>query len=385
MIQRKMSSGEEISFLAIVTLFWFAQYIYIPYQTTYLNSCGVTSSFVGMVVGAYGVSQMLLRFPVGILADCVGKHKKFIILGCFASGTASFFRVLWCDGTGFLLANFFSGLASAMWISFMVFYTGSFRADEQQKATGRIIMFNNMGMLAGFILSIIGYPFLGMRGICALSFAGGMAACGLAFFIKEPSERQPSKKVSELISVCREKRILLFSFIALIQQGIQLTTAMSFTTQILKELGATDIMVGLSSIIYMLSAVGFSALSGTKFCQKRGPKFWIPLILLLVAAYNIFVPVVNSIGIIFVLQLLPGMATGILFSYTVSEAMKGIPTEKKSTAMGFFQAVFAAGMTLFPIITGKIAAVFDMRIGYFVLAGIAIFGSFVSWRYYKKI
>ena len=78
------------------------------------------------------------------------------------------------------------------------------------------------------------------------------------------------------------------------------------------------------------------------------------------------------------------MSTGILFSYTISEAMIGIPKEKKSTAMGFFQAIFAFGMTIFPIITGKIVSISDMKIGYFFLAGIALIGSLISWKYYEK-
>lgn len=384
MNEEEISSREEIIFLGIVALFWFAQYVYIPYQTTYLSGCGVSSNFIGMIIGAYGVSQMLLRFPVGILADCIGKHKKFIMIGCLSSGIASFFRMIYCNGEGFFLANFFSGFASAMWISFMVFYTQYFKEEEQQKATGKIIMFNNIGMLTGFILSIICYKNIGMKGICLLSCVGGMVAFFLTFFIKESKERKKTVKIEELLKICKGKRILIFSFLALIQQGIQLTTVMSFTTQILKNKGASDITVGISSVVYMLSAVLFSAISGSKFCRKRGTKFWIPFIFILVAVYNILVPVINDIYIILILQLLPGMSTGILFSYTISEAMIGIPKEKKSTAMGFFQAIFAFGMTIFPIITGKIVSISDMKIGYFFLAGIALIGSLISWKYYEK-
>lgn len=380
-MKQKVNS-QNIIFLIIVVLFWFAQYVYIPYQTTYLTSIGTASSMVGIVVGFYGISQLILRLPVGLCADRVGRHKYFIMMGSVASGTASLFRVFLCDGYGFMIANLLSGFASAMWISFMVFYTGKFRIDKQQKATSRIVMFNNLGMLMGFIASTLFYSRIGMRKLCLLSVAAGGMAFLLTFLLKEEKAQKGKFTVPELLCVCRGRRILMFSLIALIQQGIQLTTTMSFTNQILKDCGASDGILGMSSIIYMISAVAFSAMASSRFCERRGPAFWVPTVLAVLAIYCIFVPIAGYIPVILVLQVLPGMATGILFSYATAEAMKGIPKDQKSTAMGFFQAVYAVGMTTFPVFTGSIVAGKGMQAGYLVLAGIALMGSAAAKVYY---
>lgn len=396
-MKQKLNS-QNIIFLAIVTLFWFAQYVYIPYQTTYLTSIGTAGSFVGIVVGAYGVSQLVLRLPVGISADRAGRHRPFIMAGAAASGLASLIRFAVCDGRGFMAANLLSGFASAMWISFMVFYTGKFAAGEQQKATSRIVMFNNLGMLLGFAASTIFYSRIGMRNLCLFSVAAGLAAFVLSIFLKSEDgtgrqkqgsvKREDGRKnrmpVRELLRVCTGKRIIVFSLIALIQQGIQLTTAMSFTNQILKDCGASDGTVGIASIVYMISAVCFSALASSTFCEKRGPRFWIPAVLGGLMIYCILVPAVGSVPVILALQLLPGMATGILFSYATSEAMKDVPKEKKSTAMGFFQAVYAVGMTTFPVFTGSIVSAAGMQAGYRLLAGIAAAGIVIAKIYYAR-
>ena len=55
--------------------------------------------------------------------------------------------------------------------------------------------------------------------------------------------------------------------------------------------------------------------------------------------------------------------------------MEGIPLEKKSTAMGFFQAVYAVGMTLIPMVTGYLVERADMRGGFDFLAILAILGA----------
>ena len=370
--------------MAIVTLFWFAQYVYIPYQTTYLTGIGVASSTVGGIVGAYGITQMLLRLPVGLSADRVGRHKLFIMAGALAAGTASLIRVFWCNGTGFLIANLFSGLASAMWISFMVFYTGRYSGKEQQEATSRIVLFNNLGILLGFTASTLLYGRIGMDKICLLSVTAGCLAFLLSLFLKEEKSSGGGKcSVGELLRVCKGKRIIVFALVALIQQGIQLTTTMSFTNQILKNCGAADGIVGISSIIYMISAVLFAGFASSGICGKKGPRFWIPTVLLVVAAYCTLVPVAGSIPLILLLQILPGMSTGILFSYATSEAVQGVPAEKKSTAMGFFQAVYAIGMTTFPTITGKIIGASGMWTGYLTLAAVAVAGAVMAFIWYR--
>jgi len=76
------------------------------------------------------------------------------------------------------------------------------------------------------------------------------------------------------------------------------------------------------------------------------------------------------------------MSTGILFSCLTAEAMKGIPLCFKSTAIGFYQAVYALGMTAFPVMCGKITAGFSMTTAFYTLAGIcfgaALIASFFS-------
>ncbi|MGO0804885.1 MFS transporter, partial [Clostridioides difficile] len=96
-------------------------------------------------------------------------------------------------------------------------------------------------------------------------------------------------------------------------------------------------------------------------------------------------PTIKNINIIFVLQVLPGISTGILLSYLTSESMKNVPKHQKSTAMGFFQAIYAIGMSVFPMIVVKISEYTSIQYGYFILAIIAILASILSYTYYKKV
>lgn len=382
--------------LAVVVLFWFAQYVYIPYQTPFLTGKGVAAGMIGTVVGAYGVTQMIFRLPVGVMADCAGRHRIFVSAGAALAALASLVRLLAPGGMGFLTANLIGGCASSMWISYMVLFSEYFSPEEQQKATSRVIMGCNLGMCLGFVFSSLLYDHMGMAFLCAASAVAGLAGLLISFGVQEADgnigiekkgkETIPQKiRVRQLLQICGNRRLILFSCLALIQQGIQMSTAMSFTTQRLEILGASSLFIGLASVFYMIAAVLSAQYASTKFCEKRGARFYVPVVFALTGIYCVLVPLVSSCTVIFLLQAFPGMSTGILLSYLTSESMKEVPEEKKSTAMGFFQAVYAVGMTAFPAVAGALTQRWNMTVGFGFLAAGAFVGLAVSlWYYYRR-
>lgn len=379
----KSDRAQEALLMGIVTIFWFSQYVYVPYQATYLSSIGVLPSIVGVVVGAYGFSQLVLRMPVGLMADRKGKHKPFILLGVLSSGCASLLRIFLPNEFGFLAASLFSGLAAAMWISFMILFYTYFPKEKLQKASGMIVGASNFGILAGFVTGTLLYQQHGMGLLCILSFFATIPAFLLALGIREQEEKFEAPPVKQLIRVYADKRLLVFSLLALVQQGIQMSTSMSFVAQVAQARGASGVQIGICSIIYILAAVLSSYFAASKTAQKRGAAFWIPAILVCLTLYCILIPNLPSVEWIYAAQILSGLSTGILFSFCNSEAMRNIPQEKRSTAMGFFQAVYAVGMTTFPVLTGAVTGAFSIRSAFYGLAGIAVVGLIGALLFYQ--
>lgn len=60
-----------------------------------------STSFIGIIIGSYGISQMVLRLPVGLLANYRNKHKMIMLIGSLSSGCASLFRIIFNNGIGF--------------------------------------------------------------------------------------------------------------------------------------------------------------------------------------------------------------------------------------------------------------------------------------------
>lgn len=171
--------------LVIVGLFWFAQYIYVPFTTPFLLSQKVSADLVGIVIGVYGGMQLALRFPLGIGADLIGKHKPWIVIGCLSSGVASIVRCLYPTGEGFLIANCLSGVASSMWMSFMLLYTQGLSPDKLQRGMGYVLAANNGGIGAAFVCSAVLYSHFGMLLLCMLASISGLLATALSLGLHE--------------------------------------------------------------------------------------------------------------------------------------------------------------------------------------------------------
>ena len=177
---------------AITASFWFAQYIYIPFLTPYLFTLSITATVIGLIVGAYGVTQLLLRIPLGITVDIVRNHKLFILIGTFLAGASSLGMIISPSPVLLFIANALSGAASSTWISFTVLYASYYDKSEGAKAIGRLNVFTNAGRFAAFIAGGILFERIGIRGLFVASFASGMIGCILALFIKHERRRPRS-------------------------------------------------------------------------------------------------------------------------------------------------------------------------------------------------
>ena len=116
-----------------------------PFLSPYLLGLGISATFAGTIIGAYGFTQLVARFPLGISADCLQKHRIFILLGMLFSGLASVIRFFFPQPVPMLLANLLSGIASSMWISFTILFSRYYPPEELSKSIGLLTAMNNAG------------------------------------------------------------------------------------------------------------------------------------------------------------------------------------------------------------------------------------------------
>ena len=361
--------SQNTKLLVIIALFWFAQYIYVPNTAPYLLAQKVTADFVGIIVGVYGGVQMSLRFPMGILADWLGKHKLIIIVGCAFSGGASVVRILESTGNGFLIANIMSGVASSLWVSFMLLSTKYITPDRMQTQIGYLFAANNFGIMLAFITSAVCFEGFGMDFLCLCSALSGALAMLLAMSLKEddpayahlhePPESKHRPLIADLVKVAKRKRIWFFAFLASIQQGVTMTTIMSFSNEAALRIGGSSYEMGLMTIVFILFNVISSYYSGKPPFTRISQGFLVSSALFLLAAYCFLSVMVTHIYLLIIIQVFLGWSFGFVFTIATSESIVGVEHYRRSSAIGLFQALFAIGMTTVPIIAGRIIELDD--------------------------
>ncbi|WP_304332682.1 MFS transporter [Brachyspira innocens] len=364
----------------IMTLLWLSLYVYIPYQVTYLSSINVNTSMIGIIIGVYGAAQMFLKFPFGLLNDYIGKCRSLIILAGLLTSFGGLIRLLNTNQYGFLIGGTLCGISASIWTVFMVLYASYFDKNEEYKATSKALVASVLGMFIAFLIAAISYNKLGMKFILLVSTVSGALVSLLGLFLKD-SKHNKKMSFNDLFSVIKNKRLIVFSLLAVVMQGVQMSAVISFTLNRIKELGGSDNNVGMASIISMFFAI-VGAFVPSKIKNENNIKKYIPISFIIMALYCIIVISVNNVFIVTASQVLGGFSSGILASLLTSESIKEIDIDKKSSAMGFFQSTYSLGIFIFPIITGKLIDLYSINLAYIVLAVIAFLSSVISISYY---
>ncbi|MBP1627007.1 MAG: arabinose efflux permease family protein [Holophagaceae bacterium] len=345
--------SKKVLLCAVTLCFWFAQYIYIPFLTPYLMTLAISATVVGAIVGAYGLTQLLLRIPLGITLDLFRNHRLVIILGVFLAGISSIGMLVFPSPLMLFISNALSGVASSTWISFTILYASYYEGQHSTKAIGIINVCFQSGILLAFLAGGILFGRFGIQSLFKTSFASGMLGTLLALCIRhEPSAKGTNVTVASLLKVVKDRRVICFSLLCTVAWFVVFATVFSFSTSTAKALGATGPQLGVLSMLYSVGTIGGAYFVATRVAHAFGENRLLSAGFLILAVYCIGIPLTRDLRLFYPLQLLCGLGNGVLLAATMAFAVKDVEPEKKTTAMGFFQSIYCFGITLGPVVMG---------------------------------
>jgi predicted MFS family arabinose efflux permease len=316
---------------------------------------GIVSSSIGVIAGAYGFSQMLLRVPLGIAADRIRNHRLIMLVGFACLMSAGALLCAAGNPAAFFAARFLAGASSATWVSFTVFYTGMHPASETGKAVGAILVANNLGTMSSYIFGMLFYGAIGMPGMFLASVLA--AAIGwAALFAMKTGRGQELAAISshELKTAARDRNLLLNSLLAALMQLIAFATLTSFTANYAEEIGAGGRELALLSVMSGAAGVIGSYWVRTKRSGMISVRRQMAASFFLLAAYCAIVPNSRSLAAVFAAQAVAGVAYAAVMALTMARALAGVPLAARSTAMGIYQSVYGVGMAAGPVLMGWI-------------------------------
>ena len=357
-----------IIYYVVISLFWMSLYVYVPNLSSYSSKViGATDTMVGSIIGSYGLTQLILRVPLGIISDKLGKRKIFVILGCAVSAISAMGLALSTGPVGMMIFRGLAGVAASAWVTFTVLFSSYFKADEAPKAMLTAMICNNLGQMTATLLGGILSEKLGPTSPFWCSAIIGAAAVLMSLLVMEKKPETPkSLRVVDLLKVGTDKQLLIVSGLAIMYQIINQGMTFGFTPKLLMEIGGTDFQKGLLNSVSILGMMVMSLVTSNILIKKMPARYciWIGQIMTAVAAC--LIPIIGTnVLTVFVLQFILGAGNGLSFPLLMGIAIKNISQDKRGAAMGFFQSIYALGMYIGPQLLGILSDKFSLSIGIF--------------------
>lgn len=370
----------ELILAITVGLFWFSQFAYVPILPTYAKDLGASFQLIGLILGSYGFTQMLLRLPLGILSDRLNKRKPLIIIGmvlCFISGLG-----MWLLPNVYAIWFFraLAGVAASFWVLHTVLFASYYPPNEATKASGRITAVLNLGeMLALLTGGTVAY-FYTQEDVFLLAAASGLLAIFFSLAIEDNTAvRRNPIKISDLLDLTRNRQLNVISVLGMIQQVMTFGTIFGFIPLVAKNLGASFLEIGLLPTVFMVPGILTSAISGTKLLKFMSERWLLGIGFLIMAGICFITPFIHNLHLLYLSQMICGLARGVTYPLLLGLSIRQVVENRRATAMGYYQAAIGLGMFLGPLTVGKLAQAAGLSWGFGAVGLVAAAGAAIAF------
>ena len=387
-----MLQSNRIPLFYIVTaIFWFSLYTYVPYVSPYSELLGADLRFIGLIVGSYGFTQMVIRFPLGILSDRLGRRKIFILAGLLFTAISGFIVYIAPHPYTMLLSRSLAGVAAASWVTFAILGASYYPPHEATRSAGYLNAANSAGRLVAFLAGGLFAQWVGVPYAFLLAGAAGIIGLIAGLFITETKPnntkatsalkcgKNKAKKtapptLAELLAIARDKQLLCASFLAILTQYISFATIFGFTPLFAYGLQASQFQLGMLGMASAVPGLIASPLAGTWLPRKIGIRNTIAAGFIMTAIGCVLMSAVTNIWQLFTVQVF--ISTGAVVAYTLlmGLSIRDIPDNKRAAAMGFFQAVYGVGMFLGPFVMGWLGHGLGLTAAFAVTGSVGVVG-----------
>lgn len=370
----KTMSRNKALFIVVSFLLWFPHFLYVPILSPYMGEIGTPYTFIGIVLGSYGITQLLFRLPIGIRSDMMKLRKPFIIAGMVMS-LISCLIFITMDGAGWLLlARSFAGLAAASWVAFTVLYPIYFSKDKVHVAMGSISFVVVLAQFLGMSFSGYMVEMWGWKSPFWIGTIFSIIGLILSFFIYEPKDKEVSQPIQlkELATVIREPNLLKVSFLSIIAHSVMFSTMFGFTSTFALQIGFNPSEITWIVFAFMIPHASATLFMGNVLVPRIGEWPALKAAFFLTAIFTFMMPFAHNKILFLLIQAFAGFALGLVFPLLLSMSIQSISQEKRATAMGAYQSIYAIGIFVGPFVTGIINSSFGLESGFYFLGVVSL-------------
>ena len=389
-------------FFVIVVLFWFAQYIYMPFFSPYLVMLGIPASIIGVIAGAYGFSQLLFRLPLSIFGSIRGNHKTIIAGGIVVVLISCALPLISHSWIFFLLTRALAGVASSTWVSYSAYLLEDAGALAKQRM-GYLLAANTGGVFLSQVTGTIFFDHIGFDNlfiVAIFSAAASLVLLGFTSFNHGESEGVSASEVvcasgvvsasanasrsaftkQSFIEILSNKNLWFSSVLMLIANWVAFSSNFTFTGIYAQEvLHADGVRLGMVALVFQGASILVSMLFG-KFGDRNLPEKPLLASGFFVAVLCCVVMTLCGFAALIVVQVVFGIAISMINVILFARAGRNLSGDQQMLSMGLFQTIYSIGMTIGPIVSGFIfeQSNENFALTFFAIAAVALIGAVMA-------
>lgn len=336
---------------------------------------GASLAFVGLVAGVYGVMQIVLRLPMGDMADRRGR-KPSLLLAFACVGAAGALFVAAPSALWFLPAMALYGFAGGIfWVAANSYLFDRADGTSVPRATSDYAVAAGIGFLAGPLAGGFVADRFGFRAGFASFLAGSVVGLALVATLPEapvaprvPPVGSPYARAWKLL----RHRALVVSAVGTFCYSVQFNAFSTFFPLHVRALFASSAIVGLLLSLRQLS--GTVVRWGLPRAIERFGAARVLLVGVGVAAtMTALVPFVTSLPALVAFALISGTAMGIMIPANLTLVAEGAPVGERGLANGIYGTMIGVGAVT-PYALGALAHSFGLPWAFWGASAVSLAG-----------
>jgi multidrug resistance protein len=380
-----MSPSPRGAALVVVGLAFFTDtvlyYLLVPLLPSYAKALALGPMEVAVLFGSYAAALLVCTFPLGRLADRIGRRRP-MLWGLVGLGATTLLFAFSRTFPLLVLARVLQGIsASATWVTGLALLADHFPAERRGRAMGTAFACANVGVLLGPPASGWLAEHAGPRSPFVLAAALALLdAAARGLLLKDvPMETGRRLGVRELLG---NRDVRVYAGAMALGSGMWALLESTMPVDLDRRLSLTPTAIGLLFAAAAATHTATSPLMGA-LSDRVGRRRVVTAGLVTALVLLPLPALLGSSPAIVLAMLLLGVTTSLVLSPTspaLADAVERLGSQSYASVFSILNVAFAAGMMAGPFLGGALTSLFGLKAALVVLA--LPFGAYapVVWR-----
>ncbi|SIS42642.1 MFS transporter [Salimicrobium flavidum] len=383
-----LTGVQHLMFLAAIFCFWFATYIYVPTFSVYLERIDLVYSQIGVILGAYGITQIALRWPLGVFLEWLsGRKKKWLMFGFLFATLSGSILALFETFTLVLVGRLLAGVTASMWVMATIMYGQYFPLHKSTQAMSTMQFMTVFTQFVSMVLCSLLISWFGWDFPFWTAAAFSVVGAVLLLFIPEVVSGKEEERTSFLRifkQTMRMKEVWGIASLSLIGHAVLFVTIFGFSPLYLVELGYSEEMITWLVFAFFIPHM-FTSLGLAYAPVKEEHHFRILWGSFIGASiFLLFVPT-SSLVLFLLMHAGAGFTLGMVLPMLLGRAASLGNSGNGMAVMGMFQSLYAIGIFIGPYISGELANVWNLDATFYFASFLALTGALITFIMKKPL